>query len=34
LRPIVSKELPLADAAQAHKLIMEPGASGKIVLIP
>ena len=34
LRPIVNKELPLAEAAQAHKLIMEPGASGKIVLIP
>ncbi len=34
LRPIVGKELPLAEAAQGHKLIMEPGASGKIVLIP
>jgi NADPH2:quinone reductase len=34
LRPIVGRELPLADAAQGHKLIMEPGASGKIVLIP
>lgn len=34
LRPIVAKELPLSEAAQGHKLIMEPGASGKIVLIP
>jgi NADPH:quinone reductase len=32
LRPIVGKELPLADAAQAHKEILEPGASGKIIL--
>ena len=34
LRPVVGKELPLADAAQAHKLVMEPGAHGKIVLLP
>jgi NADPH2:quinone reductase len=33
LRPIVGKELPLADAARAHKEILEPGAAGKIVLI-
>jgi NADPH2:quinone reductase len=33
LRPIVSKELPLAEAAQGHKLIMEPGAAGKIILV-
>ncbi len=34
LRPVVGKELPLADAARAHKEVMEPGAFGKIVLIP
>jgi NADPH:quinone reductase len=34
LRPIVGKEIPLAEAARAHKEIMEPGAAGKIVLIP
>ncbi|HWY44759.1 MAG TPA: NADPH:quinone reductase [Candidatus Sulfotelmatobacter sp.] len=32
LRPIVSKELPLKDAAQAHVDVLSPGASGKIVL--
>jgi NADPH:quinone reductase len=34
LRPVVGKELPLAEAARAHKEILEPGASGKIVLVP
>ena len=34
LRPIVGNELPLAKAAQAHRAIMEPGAYGKIVLVP
>ena len=34
LRPVVGKELPLAEAARAHREIMEPGASGKIVLVP
>ncbi len=34
LRPIVGKELPLADAGRAHKEILEPGAFGKIVLLP
>jgi len=33
LRPVVGKELPLAEAAQGHKAVMEPGAFGKIVLI-
>src|SRR5215831_12708997 len=33
LRPIVGKELPLADASRAHKEILEPGSAGKIVLI-
>ncbi len=34
LRPIVGKELPLAEAARAHKEILDPGAAGKIVLVP
>jgi NADPH:quinone reductase len=34
LRPVVAKEIPLADAARAHKEILEPGSAGKIVLIP
>jgi NADPH:quinone reductase len=34
LRPIVGKEIPMKDAAIAHKEILEPGAFGKIVLIP
>ena len=33
LRPVVGKELPIAEAARAHKEILEPGAAGKIVLI-
>ena len=34
LNPVIACEFPLADASQAHKAIMEPGASGKIVLTP
>ena len=34
LRPIIGRELPLAEAEQAHVAVMEPGAYGKIVLIP
>lgn len=33
LRPVVGKELPLAEAPRAHKEILEPGAHGKIALI-
>lgn len=34
LRPVIGKELPLSEAACAHKEILEPGAFGKIVLLP
>ena len=34
LSPVVGTELPLADAPRAHTLVLEPGAKGKIVLIP
>ena len=32
LNPVVGHEIPLADAARAHTLVMEPGALGKTVL--
>ena len=34
LTPVIRKELPLAQAPQAHTQVMEPGAFGKIVLVP
>jgi NADPH2:quinone reductase len=34
LRPVVGQEIPLAEAARAHRAVLEPGARGKIVLIP
>ncbi len=34
LTPVVARELPLGDAARAHQLVLEPGARGKIVLVP
>jgi NADPH2:quinone reductase len=34
LNPVVGREIPLAEAARAHETVMEPGALGKIVLIP
>ena len=34
LRPIVGKEIPLADATRAHDAVLAPGSHGKIVLIP
>jgi NADPH2:quinone reductase len=34
LRPVVRIHLPLGDVAAAHAAVMEPGALGKIVLVP
>ena len=34
LRPVIGQQIPLAEAPRAHKAIMEPGAYGKIVLVP
>ena len=34
LCPVVGREFPLAQAAQAHVAVLEPGALGKIVLVP
>ncbi|MEW6270024.1 MAG: NADPH:quinone reductase [Thermodesulfobacteriota bacterium] len=33
LRPVVGRELPLAEAAKAHELVLQRGALGKIVLV-
>jgi len=34
LRPVIGKEFSLAEAGQAHRAVIEPGAVGKIVLLP
>jgi NADPH2:quinone reductase len=34
LKPVIHCEMPLAEASRAHQLVLEPGAHGKIVLIP
>ncbi|MCW8860468.1 MAG: NADPH:quinone reductase [Deltaproteobacteria bacterium] len=33
-KPIIHSELPLAQAARAHELVMQAGVNGKIVLVP
>jgi NADPH2:quinone reductase len=34
LKPVVGREFPLAEAPKAHEAVLQPGAYGKIVLIP
>lgn len=34
IRPVIGKQIPLGEASRAHREIMEPGAYGKIILIP
>lgn len=34
VKPVIGREIPLAEAPRAHELIMEPGAIGKIILLP
>jgi len=34
LRPVVGRRLPLEQAALAHRAVLEPGACGRIVLLP
>jgi NADPH2:quinone reductase len=34
LKPVVGRQMPLAQAPDAHRAVMEPGAHGKIVLTP
>jgi NADPH2:quinone reductase len=33
-KPVIGRELPLADAPKAHDAVMQSGALGKIVLVP
>ena len=33
LRPVIGKEFSLAEAAEAHRAVMKPGAFGKIVFV-
>jgi len=34
LKPVIGREMPLAEAAASHVAVLEPGAHGKLVLIP
>jgi len=34
IKPVVGRELPLVEAAEAHRAVMAKGAFGKIVLLP
>ena len=34
LKPVIGRELPLAEAGAGHRAVMQPGAFGKIVLVP
>jgi NADPH2:quinone reductase len=34
LRPVIGHELPLAEVVRSHHQVLEPGAYGKIVLLP
>jgi NADPH2:quinone reductase len=34
LRPVIGKKFPMADAPKAHAAVLEPGAYGKIILVP
>jgi NADPH:quinone reductase len=33
LRPVIGRQLPLVDAPEAHRALLQPGAFGKIVLV-
>ncbi len=34
LQPVISQELPLAEAPRAHREVLKAGSSGKIILLP
>ena len=34
VQPVVGQSIPLAEAARAHRVVLEPGAHGKILLVP
>jgi NADPH:quinone reductase len=33
-RPVIGRRIPLAEAPRSHEAVMEPGAYGKIILLP
>lgn len=33
-RPVIAREMPLSEARRAHEAVLEPGALGKIILVP
>lgn len=34
LKPVIGKTMPLSEAAAAHVAVLEPGAKGKLILVP
>ena len=34
LKPVIGKQIPLAEASRAHQEVIAPGATGKIILVP
>jgi len=34
VKPVIGREFPLEEASRAHEVIMQPGAYGKIILLP
>lgn len=34
LKPVIGRELSLSEAAESHRAVLQPGAHGKIVLLP
>jgi len=34
IAPLIAREFPLAQAAEAHRVVMEGSSLGKIVLVP
>ena len=34
VRPVIGRQMPLSEAAAAHVAVLEPGAYGKIILVP
>jgi NADPH2:quinone reductase len=34
LRPVIAQELPIAQAARSHEVVMAPGHHGKLILVP
>ncbi|MEM9106096.1 MAG: NADPH:quinone reductase [Pseudomonadota bacterium] len=34
LKPVIGKTMPLSEASAAHTAVLEPGAKGKLILVP